>query len=35
VLAPEQGRLGLRLAQDGLEDPEQRLGEHVGLGSIL
>ena len=30
VLAPEQRRLGLRLAEDRLEDPQQRLRQHVG-----
>ena len=30
VVAPQQRRLGLSLAQDRLEDPQQRLRKHVG-----
>jgi hypothetical protein len=29
VLPPEQGRLGLGVAQDWLKDSEQRFGQHV------
>ena len=30
MFSPQQGRLGLRVAEDGLEDAQQWFGQHVG-----